>query len=200
MKRTATTLVSLTLCASLVSSCATQRQTQLVGGFTIGALLGLAASLVDDDSEPAAWGAIGGAIGLGTMFVIQASEDRLASSDVPVDRDRWSGGPVAGIDRVTIEPAQVQPGQSLKLLTAYHVLPALGESSATVEETWTLRRDGKEIALLGSRDAHRIAGHWETSPELTLPPGAEPGHYEVEHRIRVEGGFDTAVTAFEVAS
>lgn len=201
MKRTGTAVLSIALCATMASSCATQHQTQRLGGFVIGSLVGAAVALATEDhGNTAPFAAIGGAIGLGTMMVIQASEDRLASADVPLERDQWHGGPVASIDKVDISPAIVRPGDSLELATNYSVLAAEGESSTLVEETWTLHHEGKAIAVLASREALRLTGQWETSPQLVLPAGAEAGEYEIEHRIRVEGGFDTERTSFRVAS
>ncbi len=200
MKPSGTAILSLALCASLASSCATQRQTQQLGGFTIGALLGAVVSLIDSGDNAPALAAAGGAIGWGTMLLIQRSEERLASAEVPLERNRWNGGPVASIDQISVQPSVVHAGEAMQLATTYSVLAAEGEASTLVEETWTLHHDGKPVAVLATTETQRLTGRWETSPELLLPAGAEPGEYEIEHRVRVEGGFDTRRTSFRVAS
>ncbi|MFT4570053.1 MAG: hypothetical protein ACI91F_000923 [Candidatus Binatia bacterium] len=199
MTRTATSFLSLALCATLASSCSTQRDTQRLGGAVIGALLGGTIALIDIGIDPAAAIGAGAAIGFGSMLLIQSSEERLASADANVERDRWNGGPVTNINEASVEPQVVRPGEALTFLTTYSVLAATGESSTAVEETWVLRRDGVEIAVLGSKLGQRLTGRWESSPQLLTPSDIQPGEYEVEHRVRVEGSFDTRRASFQVA-
>lgn len=201
MKKCTSISVSLILCLTLTAGCSSQRGTEQIGGATIGALLGLAGGLIadSDDSAMVTLGAGGALLGWVGILIMQSGDDTVAKADAVEVPAEWKGGALAQINRAESGTQAVQAGQALDLVTEYSLIPAPGAVSASVEEMWTLRQGDTEIATVRSPSQQRATGTWTATPSLLVPLGVEPGTYEVEHFIAVDGQYDRAVTTFQIA-
>ncbi len=205
MKRIVSLSVTLAFCGSLLLGCASQRQTEQLGGFVIGAVIGgLAAAIASDDEleavpvGAAAGGLVGWAIMAGVQYgTRQASVDEESGSMVAS-----AGGleaTVVKIARATSAPETVVPGGTLAISTGYSVDPAPGDFSVEVEESWVLRKDGLDLVVLEKSGVLRTKGSWVAEPTLTVPESAAPGAYEVEHRVVAGTSYDVVSSAFLIA-
>lgn len=193
-------------CAAAVASggCETTGDTRgQVTGAGIGAALGCGVgALVSGDAKGCATGAaIGGVLGWGAVAISQynarqvrtpSADDRIYGVAAPVDI------PQVRVRRGSNAPKTVAPGGQVAISTDYSVLLPSGRSSASVTESWLLKKDGRTIAEMPSTTAHRTPGGWQAEATIDVPPDVPPGTYVIEHRVQAGSSYDTDESTFVV--
>lgn len=104
------------------------------------------------------------------------------------------------ISKGTSTPRTVRPGGSVQIDTDYSLLMpvATAAQGADVQESFTLKKDGKVLTTSAPKTFHRASGGWVASRNLPIPPNAEPGTYVVEHKVQVGTSYDTDESVFVV--
>ncbi|EIC20180.1 hypothetical protein [Thiorhodovibrio frisius] len=187
-----------------LSGCESTGGTQdQMAGAGIGALVGAGVgALVTGDARGAAAGAaIGGLMGLAVVSInqYQARQVRSSAADTRIyGLSQPVSSPQVKIRQGSSSPKTVRAGQSIDINTDYSVLLPSGKSSTSVTESWALKKDGKEVAKLPSKNSSRTAGGWAAEAEITVPSGIEPGTYVIEHRVKSGSSYDTDESTFVV--
>ncbi len=186
--RSASRFAAVAVAASLVTAgCATtggEAQEQ-AGGAVVGALLGCGiGALTTGKAEGCAAGAVAGAVaGWGAVKIRQGQVRKVSSEQEnlrlfgltkPVD------SPLVKIKNGSSSPKTVRPGQTVTITTDYAVLLPPSESAASVEESWTLKKDGKTLTSQPAKAAKRSAGGFARDWELDMPADSAPGTYDTD--------------------
>ena len=195
---------ALALCCGVMSGCATgEGNQQLLGaglGTAIGCGLGYA---VGGARGCAVGGALGAATGWGVVAQYQATQVRSAVQDQAI---YGVTEPVAAnkvqIRKGTATPSTVRPGSNVQIDTDYSLLMPTGTAAqgADVQESFSLKKDGKALTTSAPKTYHRPAGGWVATKTLPIPQNAEPGTYVVETKVQAGSSYDTDETVFIVAS
>lgn len=117
-------------------------------------------------------------------------------------RPDQAGARGGAVEILQAAPTQMlaRPGETVEFLTRFR-LDALEDRADTyVEATWVLHKDGRRLGQPGVSQVFAKTGIRTLSTALTLPPRMTAGRYTVEHRVRTEGGEDSARSHFSVVS
>jgi hypothetical protein len=183
--------------AITVSGCETTGGAQEnVAGAGIGALVGCGIGALIKGSRGCAVGAgIGAAAGL-AYVAIKHYEARRTGPVIGATTTVTS--PKVTIDESTNSPRMVRAGQTLDVTTDYSLRLPPGESSASVTEAWVLKQNGRTVYALPKQTNNRTEGIWEAEAEISVPDGAAPGAYVIEHRVQAGSSYDTRSSKFTV--
>lgn len=207
-KKPITMFATAAVAASLVSAgCATtsgDAQNQAAGAL-LGAALGCGiGALITQDARGCAIGAaIGGMAGWGVVKVRQGQVKQVSSAQ---DSARLFGltkpvaSPLVKIKSGTSSPQTLRPGQTVTITTDYALLLPPSASVASVDESWTLKKDGKVLHSFPGEASKRAAGGYARDWEMDLPANSAPGTYVVEHKVRAGSSYDTQQSSFVVKS
>ncbi len=198
------------LTAALLATTVTVTGCQSTGGVQdqaagagIGAVVGAGiGALVTGTARGAAAGAeIGGALGWGVVALNQYQSTQVRSSEKD-SRVYGLTKPVSTtqvkIRRGSSSPKTVRRGQSVDVVTDYSLMLPSSKRSATVTESWTLKKDGQSVANLPSKSNARTAGGWAAQAEITIPSDVPTGTYVIEHRVKSGSSYDTDESTFVV--
>lgn len=198
--------------ALLVSGCATTQEghEQAVGA-TIGcAAGGILAGIITRDARYAAAGcAAGAALGFGVVKVQQYNATQARTSDADMRRYRKSDPDFYGLSTpvtssavkirdASTSPKTVKRGQMVLAKTDYSVVTPPSSSAVSVDESWSLKKDGKVLTTVKSDPQQRVGGGWDTEAGFPVPETAETGTYIVEHKVKVGTVTDTRDSYFVV--
>jgi len=175
---------------------------QMVGA-GVGAALGCGVGLlIGGRAEHCLAGAAaGGLVGWGVVKInqYQAHQVRSAAAERRVyGLTQAVDTPQVKIRRGTSSPRHVRPGQDVRITTDYSVLLPPGDRSATVRESWVLKKDGRVLANLPPQTNRRTAGGWAASASIPIPGNASPGTYVVEHKVSSGSSYDEDDSTFIV--
>ncbi len=198
--------------AMLVSGCATTQEghEQAVGAGIGCAAGGILAGIITRDARYAAAGcAAGAAIGFGVVKVQQYNAMQARSSDADMRRYRKSDPDFYGLSTpvsssavkirdASTSPKTVSKGQMVLAKTDYSVVTPSGTADVKVDETWSLKKDGKLLTTVKSDPQQRSSGGWNTEAGFPVPDTAAPGTYIVEHTVKVGTFTDTRDSYFVV--
>jgi hypothetical protein len=198
--------------AMLVSGCATTQegQEQAIGAGIGCAAGGILAGIITRDARYAAAGcAAGAAIGFGVVKVQQYNAMQARSSDADMRRYRKSDPDFYGLSTpvtssavkirdASTSPKTVSKGQMVLAKTDYSVVTPSGVTDVKVDETWSLKKDGKLLTTVKSDPQQRSSGGWNTEAGFPVPDTAAPGTYIVEHTVKVGTFTDTRDSYFVV--
>jgi hypothetical protein len=190
----------------VVSGCATTEGNQQLMGAAGGATLGCIARLLlgGGDSEDCAKGAAAGAaLGWAAVKVSQYQASKVRSEK----QDRRVYGltkplntALVKIRNGTASPDTVGPGQQVKVVTDYSLMVPKGASGAEVEETWVIKKDGKQLAAPATNRVWREAGGYAVDATIPIPANAKPGTYVIETRVESGTSYDIEQSVFVVES
>ena len=198
--------------ALLVSGCATTQegQEQAVGA-GIGCVAGgLLAGIITRDARYAAAGcAAGAAVGFGVVKVQQYNAMQARTSEADMRRYRRSDPDFYGLSTpvtssavkirdASTSPKTVSKGQMVLAKTDYSVVTPSGASGVTVDESWSLKKDGAVLTTVKSDPQQRSSGGWNTEAGFPVPDTAAPGTYIVQHTVKVGTVTDTRDSYFVV--
>ena len=204
--------VAAVCAAVLVSGCATTQEghEQAIGA-TIGcAAGGILAGIITRDARYAAAGcAAGAALGFGVVKVQQYNATQARTSDADLKRYRKSDPDFYGLStpvtssavkirNASTSPKTVSNGQMVIAKTDYSVVTPSQTSGVSVDESWSLKKDGKVLTTVKSDPQQRGGGGWNTEAGFPVPETAEAGTYIVEHRVKVGTVTDTRDSFFVV--
>ncbi len=206
MSRTSTIAVCSVLCVTLVSGCATRRQTEQLGGAVLGGITGGLISW-------AAFGAgeeIGIGIGAGALtgwavaFAVQASDSYYARS-AEQDATRYAGEyPVprttVRIREAHVDQGEVRPGAVVRVATDYSLMAFASDETVEVEETFSIRNGEETLVSFQAEAVERTVGGWYRAADIAIPLNAAPGTYTIEHTVRAADSVATARSVLVVSS
>lgn len=198
--------------ALLVSGCATTQegQEQAVGAGIGCAAAGIATLLITRDARYAAAGcAAGAAIGFGVVKVQQYNALQARTSDADMRRYRKTDPDFYGLSTpvtssavkirdASTSPRTVSRGQMVLAKTDYSVVTPSDAAGVSVNESWSLKKDGKVLTTVRSDPQQRSSGGWNTEAGFPVPDSAAPGTYIVEHTVKVGTVTDTRDSYFVV--
>lgn len=163
------------------------------GSAGVGALAGSGiGAIIGNQSGHAGEGAligavIGGATGLIVKDVmVNAQKKREAQAAAAAHQYQTAQGQRLYAENAQVMPNPVKPGDQVAASMEYSVLGTGGQ--APVTEVRTLQRDGKTVATVSEQTFQRTDGTWESTCKFTVPPGAQPGTYQLNQTIRVPDG------------
>lgn len=171
---------------------------------------GLLAGIITRDARYAAAGcAAGAALGFGVIKVQQYNATQARTSEADMRRYRKADPDFYGLStpvtnssvrirNASTSPKTVSKGQLVVAKTDYSVVTPSGTSGVNVDESWSLKKDGKVLATVKSDPQQRVGGGWNTEAGFPVPETAEPGTYIVEHRVKVGTVADTRDSYFVV--
>lgn len=183
----------------LVSGCATTQEghEQAIGASIGCAAGGILAGIITRDARYAAAGcAAGAALGFGVVKVQQYNAMQARTSDADMRRYRKSDPDFYGLSTpvtssavkirdASTSPKTVSKGQMVLAKTDYSVVTPANAGSVRVDESWSLKKDGKLITTVKSDPQQRYGGGWNTEAGFPVPADAAPGTYIVEHSVAV---------------
>ncbi len=197
--------------AIALSGCATQQGTDQLKGAGFGALGGAALGCVTGAifsgasgcATGAAVGAVtGAAVGWGAVKISQYQAEQVRSAQA----DQQVYGLTKAVDSTQVKirkgtsvPGTVKPGSTVQVTTDYSVMLPKNIPSATVMESWTLKKDNQVLASLPQPSVQRVAGGWSADASIPIPDNADPGTYVIEHRVQAGTSYDTDDSVFVVA-
>lgn len=198
-------IFTLAMAAILTSSCATtpegqQQAVGAAGGAALGCLIGALISGADG----CVYGAIAGAAaGWGTVTVSQYNARQVNTAEEVQEiygLTESMSGPVIKIDRGTSMPSTIKAGEQVNILTKYAVVLPKDLPTVEVQETWILKKDGKNLVTLPAPAVQRASGGWETNATIPMPANAESGTYVIEHGIQSGTSYDKVESVFIVSA
>ncbi|MGH8478664.1 MAG: hypothetical protein ACREXK_03555 [Gammaproteobacteria bacterium] len=197
-------ITALALCCGALSGCATGEGNQQLLGAGLGTALGCGIGYaIGGDAGCAVGGALGAAAGWGVVAQYQATQVRSATQDQaiygvtePVIANKVQ------IRKGTATPSTVTPGSKVQIDTDYSLLmpPGTAAQGADVQESFTLKKDGKVLTNSAPKTFRRASGGWVATNKLPIPRNAEPGTYVVETKVQVGTSYDTDEAVFIVGS
>lgn len=192
---------------AISAGCATQEQTEQLGGAAVGAVIGcgLGALIGGDSRGCAAGAAIGAVAGFATIKIKQYNEAQVRSGI----EDRKVYGAIPGSRKQTVvksqsascTPGRVRPGEDVRVFVDYSLQGPAGADGANVTTKWTLKQNGKKVADLNQpKPVFKEYGGHTVDMTIPIPPNTEAGTYEVQLTVKAGGSSDVSVTEFEVAA
>jgi uncharacterized protein YcfJ len=195
---------ALALCCGVVSGCATQDGNQQLLGAGLGTALGCGLGYAVGGARGCAIGAAAGAVaGWGIVAQYQATQVRSVAQDQaiygltePVTTTQVQ------IRKGAANPNSVRPGSTVQVDTDYSLMMPTAQAAqgADVEESFSLKKDGKVLTTSPPKVYRRAAGGWVATKKLPIPQNAEPGTYVVETKVQVGTSYDTDESVFVVGS
>lgn len=203
-----TSVLAAAVAASLVlSGCATMdgegQQQALGAGLGAAVGCGIGALITRDARGCAAGAAIGGALGFAVVKINQYEAKQVRS----VTADARLYGLTKPVDSAQVKirngastPKAVKVGQEVVISTDYSVRVPKSESTVSVSESWSLKKDGKVLYSLPAQQNARAPGGWVATATIPVPADAPPGTYVVEHKVKAGSSYDTDESTFIVKS
>jgi hypothetical protein len=101
------------------------------------------------------------------------------------------------IDKSSIAPATVKPGDQVKLTLRY-VITGAPKKGAQIREKSTLASGGKELTVLKDETVGKDNGIWENTLTFAVPASAKPGKYTITQLISAQGQNRSSRRSFTV--
>ena len=106
-------------------------------------------------------------------------------------------GNVVRVDRVQADPATLQQGGTVNMMTTYTVLTPRAEDRVTVRETREVRRNGVLLAN-PTNEIARANGTFSSTLPITPPSDGARGTYEVTTTVAVGDRSSHGISTFIV--
>lgn len=208
------TLVAIAVTTGLatgLSGCATQQQNDQLMGAGIGCVGGaIIGGLIAGRHGAAIGCASGTLIGWGGVKLAQYNAEQARTQQADANRYRKVDPDFYGLSQSATEsaikirstgtlPSSIKPGASVQATTDYSIITPSSVSTVVVDESWTLKKDGKVIVELSSEPQQRSSGGWSTTSEFAVPGNAEPGTYVIEHKVQAGSSYNTGISVFVVS-
>jgi hypothetical protein len=198
-------ILSLALCASLVTGCASQGGNNQLIGTLAGALTGAASgAAIGGDWKGALIGAAAGAaLGWGTAKLLEYRSTQVRSE--AEERQIYGvtervQSPLVKVQKGSNSPSQLSPGGQVQVATNYSVLLPQNMTTADVDESWVVKKDGKVLMELPPQHVKRNGGGWQTNASFAIPKNASPGTYVIEHKVQSGTSYDTDESVFVISA
>ncbi len=203
MKKVVCTVVALSVLSSLSAGCAPTTQAvrerpKTTVGVGAGAVGGAVLGGLAGGRRGAIAGGLLGALA-GGMVGLYLDEREKTLAEAGRDHGYAPGqGTRLAIETVRVNPAALDPGETVNVNLTYAVLTPTPDESVLVRESREIIRDGASVGKT-TVDVSREGGTWKSTVPLTLPPNAPPGNYRVIVAVATEaGGKDVGETFFRV--
>jgi len=210
-KHTARTIaIAAIIGTTTLSGCATQQGNDQLMGAGIGCAAGaVVGGLIAGRSGAAIGCAAGGAIGFSAIKISQYNAEQARTKQADANRYRKVDPDFYGLSRSATEsavkirssgtqPSSINAGQAVTATTDYSIITPKGVSTVTVDESWTLKKDGEQLVSLTAPPQQRQSGGWSTQTEFDVPDNADPGTYVVEHKVQTGTSYNTSISVFVV--
>lgn len=196
-------LTIFVLAFSLIPGCATNNAGRELTGAGIGAAMAAGiAALAGGDTKTIIASAAGGAVAgwsIAKLTNYQSNKTRTVEKDNEVfGLTEPAATTLVKIRRGSSSPETVKPGDFVNIVTDYSIIAPESVESIDVEESWQLKKDGKELAALDPQFNKRSVGGWATKAQILIPPEAENGTYVIEHKIQAGTSYDVDQSVFVV--
>ncbi len=203
-------IIGIAVSATL-AGCATTQESQEQ---TTGALIGCAGgaiigALIGNTRGAVAGCAAGALVGWGTVKMTQYNASQSRSRNADEDRYSRSDPDFYALDKpvtdstikirgATASPDRASAGSTIVAVTDYSVITPSQSTTIDVEESWALKKDGKQLVELKPQPQTRRTGGWESRAEFPVPQDADAGTYVIEHKVRAGSSYDKRVSVFVV--
>jgi len=186
---------------ALLTGCATMEQSAglaTLGCAGVGILTGALTG-----SAGAGAGAGAGCLALAglALYSYHSSQTRTAAEDqklygytTPMNTTEVK------IRNATAFPETVRAGDKLKIALDYSVMAPKGTQNVNVQETMTLKKDGKVLQELSNRPVTRQLGGGNSEVDFTIPNKMPPGTYVIEQKVQSGSSYDVRPTVFVVGA
>lgn len=201
MKKPKINAVAFVCSASLLTGCATMQQS--AGLATLGcAGVGVLTGILTKNAGAGA-GAGAGCLALAgiAIYNYHSSQSRTIAEDQKIyGYTSPANSTEVKIRNATAFPETVRNGDKLKIALDYSVMAPKGTSSVNVQETMTLKKDGKVLQELSNRPISRELGGGSSEVDFTIPTKMPPGTYVIEQKVQAGTSYDVRPTVFVVSA
>jgi hypothetical protein len=195
--------VSTAVCLSLLGGCAMTPEDQQRWGAAAGGIVGgLATGLSTKNVGYGLLGAAGGAaLAWGAIKLVQHNTQQVRSPEE--DRKIYGFTPAFNNAKVQLNkgsasPNTVSPGQQVNVVSDYSLALPASSNMTTVQESYSLKKDGKLLFESSPQSAQRTAGGYVVNASIPIPSNATPGTYIVESKVQAGTSYDVNQAAFVV--
>lgn len=204
-------VIGLAACTTLAGCVTTQEGQEQTTGALIGCAGGaLVGALIGNARGAIAGCAAGALVGWGTIKMTQYNASQSRSSNTDQNRYSRSDPDFYALNKpatdstikirgVTASPDQAKAGTTIIAATDYSLITPKNSSTIDVEESWTLKKDGKKLVELKPPAQTRSTGGWESRAEFPVPQDADAGTYVIEHKVKAGSSYDKRVSVFVVS-
>ncbi|MGR9117049.1 MAG: hypothetical protein ACU85E_14905 [Gammaproteobacteria bacterium] len=197
------TAVSAAICTGLITGCATTSENQQAIGAGLGAVAaGLTTGLLTGNVGYGLAAAAGGAaLGWGAVKLAQYNSQQVRSASE--DQSMYGFTPSANtvlvkLNKGMASPNTVSPGQQVQVASDYSLAVPPAQGMASVQETWTLKKDGNVIFQAPPQNVQRAAGGYAVNATIPIPKNASTGTYVVETKVQAGTSSDINQAIFVV--
>jgi hypothetical protein len=201
MKKQKNNAIVFVCSATLLTGCATMEQS--AGLATLGcAGVGILTGVLTQNAGAGA-GAGAGCLALAGLAIYNyhssqtrtvAEDQKLYGYTSPVNSTEVK------IRNATAFPETVRAGDKLKIALDYSVMAPQGANSINVQESMTLKKDGKVLQELSNRPIERQLGGGSSEVDFTIPSKMPPGTYIIEQKVQAGSSYDVRPTVFVVSA
>ncbi|AGA89675.1 hypothetical protein Thimo_0839 [Thioflavicoccus mobilis 8321] len=141
------------------------------------------------------------AIGIGASAQTPAPDPAAASpaqAAATAAQAPAAGAAEVAIERISLAPDHVRPGDTIEITMQYRVTPPPGTAEVAVTESWSLRDGNREVASCHPASEERAPSDWVTRATLHVPRDAIPGPYAILHRVATASSRDQRSTDFVI--
>jgi hypothetical protein len=203
-------VIGLAACATLAGCATTQEGQDQASGALIGCAGGaIVGALLGNTRGAVAGCAAGALVGWGTVKMTQYNASQSRSGNTDEDLYRRSDPDFYALDKpvsdstikirgATASPDRASAGTTIVAVTDYSLITPKNSATIDVQESWALKKDGKQLVELKPRAQTRSTGGWESRAEFPVPQDADPGTYVIEHKVKAGSSYDKRVSVFVV--
>jgi len=199
MRVLAASLALVLVSFAALSGCATIEETPRTAiGTGVGAAGGaVAGGLISGGATGAVVGGLIGALAGGGIGYYLDHQEKTRAQAVNDTGYTPAQGNVVRVDRVQADPATLQQGGTVNMMTTYTVLTPRAEDRVTVRETREVRRNGVLLAN-PTNEIARANGTFSSTLPITLPSDGARGTYEVTTTVAVGDRSSHGISTFIV--
>ena len=166
----------------------------MAGGLTTGLLTG-------NVGYGIAGAAAGAALAWGAVKLVQYHSQQVRTPEQ--DQSLYGLTPstnsvLVKLNKGTASPETVSPGQQVTIVSDYSLALPPSQGSASVQEIYALKKDGKLLFQSPPQTAQRTAGGYAVNAAIPIPADAKPGTYVVETKVQAGSSYDVNQAVFIV--
>jgi hypothetical protein len=151
---------------------------------------------------------IGAGAGAGCMAIAAVTIYNYHTSQIrTVQQDQQLYGYTTPVNSTEVKirnaiasPEKVRAGDKVKLTLDYSVMAPKSTQHVDVNETMTLKHDGKVVQVLNDESVNRPLGGSSSGFDFTVPTNMKPGTYIIEQKVQAGTSYDIRPTVFVVGS
>ena len=199
MRMLAAFLALVLVSFAALSGCATiEDNPRTAIGTGVGAAGGaLAGGLISGGATGAVVGGLIGALAGGGIGYYLDHQEKTRAQAVTDTGYTPAQGNVVRVDRVQADPATLQQGGTVNMMTTYTVLTPRAEDRVTVREAREVRRNGVLLAN-PTNEIARANGTFSSTLPITLPSDGARGTYEVTTTVAIGDRSSHGISTFVV--